>query len=48
MPQLEALYYINSISWTYLIIVINYILLSKLFIPLNLKTILIRLTLIDG
>lgn len=48
MPQLEPLYYLNSISWTYLIFVINLILISKIFLPLNLKTLLIRLTLING
>lgn len=46
MPQLEPLYFINSISWTYMIFVINYIIISKIFLPLNLRTLLIRLTLI--
>nr|YP_002274322.1 ATP synthase F0 subunit 8 [Blastocladiella emersonii]ABB78015.1 ATP synthase F0 subunit 8 [Blastocladiella emersonii] len=48
MPQLEPLYFLNSISWTYLIFVINFVLISKIFLPLNLRTLLIRLTLIAG
>lgn len=46
MPQLEPLYFINSISWTYLVIITTYVLLAKIFLPLNLRTLLIRLTLV--
>nr|NP_043738.1 H(+)-transporting ATPase, F0 subunit 8 [Allomyces macrogynus]AAC49239.1 H(+)-transporting ATPase, F0 subunit 8 [Allomyces macrogynus] len=47
MPQLEPLYFINSISWTYLAFGITFVLVSKVFLPLNLKTQMIRLTLIQ-
>jgi len=47
MPQLEPFYFLNSISWAYLIFMLNFILLSKIFLPLNIKILLVRLKLIS-
>nr|QRH18103.1 ATP synthase F0 subunit 8 [Blastocladiella sp.] len=46
MPQLEPLYFLNSISWTYFIFVITLFLITKIFLPLNLRTQLVRASLI--
>ena len=48
MPQLEPNYFINSVSWGILIIGVIYIIVSKYLLPIYVRTILIRLTLVKG
>lgn len=48
MPQLEPNYFINSVSWGILMIGVIYIIVSKYLLPIYVRTILIRLTLMNG
>lgn len=38
VPQLEAEYIISTISWTYIIIIINLIMIAKIQLPKYIKT----------
>ena len=48
MPQLEPNYFINSVSWGILMIGVIYIIVSKYLLPIYVRTVLIRLTLMNG
>lgn len=38
MPQLEATYIMNTISWTNIIIIMNIIIMAKIIMPNYIKT----------
>ena len=48
MPQLEPNYFVNSVSWGLLMIGVLYIIMSRYVLPINVRSELIRLTLLKG
>ena len=48
MPQLEASYFMNSVSWGVLGIGVLYVMMSRYVLPMSIRSELIRLTLVKG
>jgi F-type H+-transporting ATPase subunit 8 len=48
MPQLIPIYFVNQVSFLYLVLILLIVLVSKVFLPRILRLSLVRKTLVEG